>query len=172
MFFAAKELWTQGTAEVICLYPTPSSCRKLEPLSCTPAQGYPNSNCILPYCPPASLCQGRTALFAPKFFQKRGTDLTVRIPPAHSVFCPSFLDDPISPQEQRSYHAVLGCPSDPLFFGYLGCHTLDVIQGMTKRHPLPHYCQRQDSHLSLCLQQTHGDTTDLKTCSFELKITS
>lgn len=35
VFFSAKELWTQGTSEVICSHPAPSSGPKLESLSCT-----------------------------------------------------------------------------------------------------------------------------------------
>ena len=81
----------------------------------------------------------------------------------------SFPDDPISPQEQRSYHAVLGRPLDPLFFGYLGC----------VRHP------RYDKAASFApllpatgltpVPVPPADTRghyDLETCSFELKITS
>ena len=172
MFFAAKELWTEGTAEVICSHPTPSSCWKLEPLSCTPCPRLPHSNCILPYYPPDSLCQCRAALFAPKFFQKRGMDLTVlHIPLAHSVLSESsFPDDPISPQEQRSCHAVLGCPLDHLFFGYLGCVRHPRYDKAASFAPL--LPATGLSHLSLWLQKTLRDTTDLETSSLELKIAS
>lgn len=81
-----------------------------------------------------------------------------------------FPDDPLSPQEQRPYHAVLGCPLDPLFFGCLECVRHPRYDKAASFAPL--LLATGLSHLSLCLQQTHRDTTDLETCSFELKIAS
>ena len=84
----------------------------------------PHSNCILPYCPPASLCPCRAALFAPKFFQKHGMDLTVlHIPLAHSVFCPSQVSQmiPSAPKSRDHIMQFLGVPWIPCSFG-----TLDV----------------------------------------------
>lgn len=121
-FFAAKELWSQGTAEVICSHSTPSSCRKLEPLSCSPCPRLPHSNCILPYGPPASLCQCRAALFVPWFLQQYGMGLTVlRIPLAHSVFCPSQVSRmiPSAPKSRDHIMQFLGVPWIPCSLGAL-----------------------------------------------------
>lgn len=157
MFFIAKELWSQGTAGGHLFAFNPSSCRKLEPLSCS----LPKVTLSPPYSssrPPASLlCRAALfrALVPPAIWN--GPDSPSHSPLAHSVFCPSQAspDDPLSPQEQRPYHAVLAS-LDPLFSGCLEC----------VRHPrydraasfAPH-CQRQDSHTpSLCASRRHTRT--------------
>lgn len=117
----------EGTAEVICSHPTPSSCPKLESLFQHPCPRLSGPSCI----PPRTGCVRstrqphccRAAFPGPECFQKGGKDMSETPLPWFPLCVLSESSSPhttISLQEQGSWHACLGHPLDHVFFGYFG----------------------------------------------------